>query len=394
MTATPADVSLRPVMGELHPAGGEAVDPAAVLAYLRRHGIVGSVQSGAIGNDEPCALLLLVDDVDRVQVLREGKVSAGAPLSSFGPALAREFDVELYVGDSQYGDVTEEGDGDEDVDDEVPDVLLCRVVDSSLPLLAHDLGPLTASQVEGWMVVRFDESWVDVTEHGWMPHELPAVVLRRDGRSRQIQVVTRWTDVNGYSLTREPDLMPAFAEMEGPAMVALTNPHLAVDSDLRAVLAHPRLRHLDLLEVAKVLQSPMDEWWSGRVLTALGLPVVAADVHEGRAELPEPTRLGPTSLGRSFVDTVLRYYDAPAEEVARRTPYGKLYDKVQRHPVAAGVVLTAETIASVALLATALRPGRSFASRSALLSTGVVGLLDAGMGTVLAVRRFARHLPS
>lgn len=385
MTATPADVSLRPVIGELHPADGEAVDPAAVLAHLRTHGIVGSVQSGAVGVDEACAIVLLVDDVDRVQVLRDGKVSAGAPVSSFGPALAHELEVELYLGDDQYGDVSDE---EADDADEFPDVAICRVVDSSLPFLSHDLGPLSASTVEGWTVIRFDEPWVDVTDHGWSPGELPLLVLRREGRSREIQVITKWTDQFGHSLSRQPDLMPAFTEMEGPAMVALTNPHLAADSDLRALLAHPRLRHLDLLEVATVLQSPMDDWWSARVISALGLPTLAADVHEGRAGLPEPTHVASPTLGRTFIDTVLRYYDAPTDEVARRTPYGKLYDKVQRHPVSAGAAITAETVASTAMLVAAVRPGRSTLARNALLSGAVVGLLDAAMGTALALRRF------
>lgn len=384
MSTTSADVTLRPLLGWIHPADGEAVDPAAVLAHLRRQGVVGSVQSGAIGVDEPCTIVVLVDDVERVQVVRDGKVGAGAPLTSFAPALARDLEVEVLLGDELYGEVDAAGDDTE----EVPDVALCRTVASSLPLLAHDLGALDASTVEGWTLVRFEEEWVDLDEHGWLGSDLPLLVLRRNGRSREIQVVTRWHEPSGHALTREPDLMPAFTEMEGPAMAVLTNPHLGADSDLRAVLAHQRFRHLDLLEVATVLQSPMDEWWSGRVLTALGLPVVAADVHEGRAELPDPTHVGTTSLGRSLVDTVLRYYDAPAEEVERRTAYGRLYDKVQRHPVAAGTVLTTEAVASGAMLAAAVRPGRGAAARTALLSAGVVGLLDATMGAVLAARRF------
>lgn len=384
MSATSADVSLRPLLGWIHPADGEAVDPAAVLAHLRRHGIVGSVQSGAVGVDEPCTIVVLVDDVERVQVVRDGKVGAGAPVTSFAPALARELEVEVLLGDELHGEVEPE----DDEIDETPDVALCRVVDSSLPLLAHHLGPLDASHVDGWTLVRFEQEWVETDDHGWLAGDLPLVLLRRHGRTREIQVVTRWNDTAGHALTREPDLMPAFTEMEGPAMAALTNPHLAAGSDLRAILAHPRFRHLDLLEVARALQSPMDDWWSGRVLIALGLPALAADVHEGRAEMPDPTHVGPTSLRRSLVDTVLRYYDAPAEEVERRTAYGKLYDTVQRHPVAAGAVLTTEAAASVAALAAAVRPGRGTLARTALLSGGVVGLLDATMGAALATRRF------
>lgn len=201
-------------------------------------------------------------------------------------------------------------------------------------------------------------------------------------------MVTRWTEQHGHALTREPDLMPAFTEMEGPAMAALTNPHLAAGSDLHAVLAHPRFGDRDPLEVASALQSPMDDGWSARVLTALGLPALAADVHEGRAEVPDAVRVAPTSLGRSLVNTYLRYYDAPAEEVERRTAYGKLYDRIQRNPVATGVALSAETVVAVALLAAAVRPGRSPLARTTLLSGGVVGLLDAAAGVVLATRRF------
>lgn len=386
MSTTSADVTLRPLLGWIHPADGESVDPTAVLAHLRRNGIVGSVQSGAIGVDEPCAIVVLVDDVERVQVVRDGRVGAGPPVTSFAPTLARELEVEVLLGDEFYGEVD---DSDEDLhEDDEPDVALCRVVDSSLPLLAHDLGPLEAGQAEGWTLVRFDESWVEVDEHGWLGNELPLVVLRRSGRTREIQVVTRWTEQHGHALTREPDLMPAFTEMEGPAMAALTNPHLAAGSDLHAVLAHPRFGDRDPLEVASALQSPMDDGWSARVLTALGLPALAADVHEGRAEVPDAVRVAPTSLGRSLVNTYLRYYDAPAEEVERRTAYGKLYDRIQRNPVATGVALSAETVVAVALLAAAVRPGRSPLARTTLLSGGVVGLLDAAAGVVLATRRF------
>lgn len=386
MSTTSADVTLRPLLGWIHPADGESVDPTAVLAHLRRNGIVGSVQSGAVGVDEPCAIVVLVDDVERVQVVRDGRVGAGAPVTSFAPTLARELEVEVLLGDEFYGEA--DGGDEESHEDDEPDVALCRVVDSSLPFLAHDLGPLEAAQVDGWTLVRFDESWVEVDEHGWLGNDLPLVVLRRSGRTREIQVVTRWTEQHGHALTREPDLMPAFTEMEGPAMAALTNPHLAVGSDLHAALTHPRFGDRDPLEVAAVLQSPMDDGWSARVLSVLGLPTLAADVHEGRAEMPEAVRITPTSLGRSLVDTFLRYYDAPAEEVARRTAYGRLYDRIQRHPVATGAAVSVETALAVAMLAAAVRPERGPLARTALLSGGVVGLLDAATSLVLATRRF------
>ncbi|GGD21151.1 hypothetical protein GCM10007231_20370 [Nocardioides daphniae] len=339
-----------------------------------------------MGVDEACTIVLLVDDVDRVQVLRDGKVRAGAPLSTFGPALAESLGLELVIGDEAWGGF-EEGDEEEDV----PDVMLCRAVDSSLPLLAHDLGALDATHVGGWTLVRFDEAYVAPDDHGWLPSDLPAVLLHRHGRTREIQVLTAWNDTIGHALTHEPHLQPAFAEVDDPAVAGLTNPHLAVDSDLREVLTHPRFRHLDVAKVADVLQSPMDEQWTARVLAALGLPTLAADVHEGRAELPDSSRFEAASMARSVVDTVLRYYDAPAEEVARRTAYGRLYDRVQRNRVATGAVLTAEVAASAAMLTAGVRPGRSAAARTALVSGAVFTLLDAAMGTALAVRRFGRR---
>ncbi|QCX28614.1 hypothetical protein [Nocardioides jishulii] len=386
MSATPAAVTLRPFLGWLHPTEGEAVDPSVVLAHLRSQGVLGSVQAGPVGVDEECTVVLLVDDVDRVQVLRDGKVRAGAPLSTFGPSFAEELGLELLMGDEAWG-----GFDDADEEDEDPDVLLCRAVDSSLPLLAHSLGGLDAGHVDGWTVALFDEPYVALDDHGWLPGDLPALLLRRDGRTREIQVLTSWSDPVGHALTREPDLVPAFDEVDDPAVAALTNPHLAVDSDLRAVLAHPRFRHLDVATVAGALQSPMDEGWSVRVLAALGLPTLAGDLHEGRATLPDATRFQPAPITRTVVDSVLRYYDAPPEEVARRSVLGRLYDRVQRNRVAAGAVVGAEVLASAAMLAASVRPGRGSGARTALATGAVVTLLDATLGTALAVRRFSRQ---
>ena len=388
MSVTPAAVTLRPFHGYLHPAEGETVDLPAVLAHLRELQVLASVQSNAPARDEPCDLVLLLDDVDRIQVLREGKVSAGAPLTSFGPALAEALGLEVEIAGEFFDDpasLAQEWDH--------PDVLLCRLVDSSLPFLAHRTVDLVAGHVDGWTLIRFDRAGIDLDAHAWLPSDLPALLLSRDRASRTIQVVTRWNDLFGHTLSRSPSLTTTFEaeEISAAAAEALTFAPLSPDSDLSELLASEHFARADAAAVARALQSPMDERWTARVLAALDVPTLAAEVHEGRAEIPGSTRVRSTSGVRSLVDTVLRYYDAPPEEVARRTPYGKLYDRVQRHPVAAGAVIVTEVATSAALLAVGVRGRRSQAARTALVSGAAAGLLDAALSTALVVRRFSRR---
>lgn len=386
MSVTPAAVTLRPFHGLLHPTDGEAVDVDAVLSHLRELQVLASVPATSPGVDEPCDLVLLVDDVDRVQVLRDGKVGAGAPLTSFAPALAEALRLEVEVAGEWFEDPAS---ADETAH---PDVLLCRVVDSTLPLLAHDTASLRAGHVDGWTLIRFDEPGVALDEHGWLPGDLPAVLLTRHGPTRSIQVLTRWSDSFGRVLCRDQELTSTFTadEISPAAAEALTHGHLSPDSAVSEVLASPHFRGVDAVALSRALQSPMDEHWSARVLAVLGLPVLAAEVHEGRAQVPSPTRVRATSGLRSLIDTVLRHHDAPPQEVERRTPYGRFHDAVQRHPTAAGAVVVTEVVASAALLSAGVRRGRSPVARAALLSAAVATLLDASLAATLAARRFVR----
>lgn len=405
MSISPAAVTLRPFLGWLHPDVEGRIDPEAVLRHLREQRVLGAVQSNDPGVEGLCSIVLLLDDVERVQVVRDGKVAAGAPLTSFGPQLAEALALDLEIAGHYFEDPAREFDEEETPEvfdlealigeqetDPAPDVLVSRTVESSLPALAHSLkSSLSAGHEDGWSVIHLDEAWVDLSEHGWMPGDLPAVRLSRVDDTRHIQVLTAWNDPVGLFLTRRPDLTATFtaAEVEHADLDELTNPHLSPDSDTLALLETRQFRHLDTTALTDALQSPMDADWAGRVLTVMGLPTLAADLLEGRRELIAPVRVEHSTGWRALLDTVVRYVDAPPSEVERRTPIGKFYAKVYGSTPLGVATAAAETAAAAALLARARRSGTDRGARRSLVAGSGLLLVDAVCGLAIIGRRIS-----
>ncbi|WP_110240920.1 hypothetical protein [Nocardioides gilvus] len=404
MSISPAAVTLRPFLGWLHPDVEGRIDHEAVLRHLREQRVLGAVQSSDPGVEGLCSIVLLLDDVERIQVVRDGKVAAGAPLSRFGPELAEILGLDLEIAGDYFEDPArvfdEDGEGPEGFDlealigeqesDPTHDVLVSRVVESSLPALAHSLkSSLSAGHEDGWTVIHFDDAWVDLSEHGWMPGDLPAVRLSRVDDTRHIQVLTAWNDPVGLFLTRRPDLTATFtaAEVDHAGLAELTNPHLSPDSDTVALLTTRRFRDLDATALTDALQSPMDDRWVNRVLAAMGLPTLAGDLLEGRRELTAPTRVEFSSGWRALLDTVVRYVDAPASEVSRRTPIGKFYAKVYGSTPLGVATVAVETVAGAALLARSRRAGTGAGARRALVGGASFLLVDAVSGLTIIGRR-------
>ncbi|MGN0065749.1 MAG: hypothetical protein ACI379_16045 [Nocardioides sp.] len=417
---TPSKDGVRAEQAWLHPAGTERFDASAALAYLRAAGVLAAVQAGAVEPGEPVDAVFLLDDDDRVIVVEDGTVTRGESISTFGPRMAAELGLGVETGEHQFtdprqlavvdADVTsdDEATHDEATDEEAGgcgdgcscgsfdptglpgDVLVSHKVDSFLPVLAHHAeAGLEHAWVDGWNVVRFDRACVDLSDDAWLPHEVPAAVLITDGETRYVEVLTGWGVFPGEMLTRLLDLTPTFttAEVDHRFVPGLANLHLLPDSDLRRVLNSPHFRDRDAGAVAEALQSAPDEFWSARVLTTLGLPVLAADVHEGRSDLPAARRVEARSGLRSLFDSVVGYHEAGEEEVARRTPFGKAYAWVQARPAVAGTLYATETATAAVLLARANRPGRSRWARTGVRTLAATLLLDAAMGVALRSRR-------
>lgn len=397
----------------LHPTGADTLDAGAALAYLRDAGVLAAVQGGALEPGEPADAVLLLDADDRVLTVSEGSVTPGLDVTQLGRRLTADLSVGLETAEHHFaapsllpllddGADTVDGEGSQGCGEDcgcaaefdptgLPgDVLISQIVDSSLPMLAHHAeAGLERAWLDGWNVVRFDRACVDLTDAGWLPHEVPAALLINDGHSRYVELLTRWGTFPGEMLTRLLDLTATFTadEVDHPLVAGLANLHLLPDSDLRRVLASPAFRHLDAHRVAAALQSPDDAGWSARVLAALSLPTAAADVHEGRTALPAPLRVEPRTGLHTLIDTVVGYHDAGEEEVSRRTPLGKAYAWVHHRPTVAAAVYSAEAAAAALLVAHSTRSDVRRGVRVGARVAAAALLVDASLALVLRSRR-------
>lgn len=418
------------VRGWLHPRAGESVDTHRTLTVLRERGVLAGIQEAEAGVDDLCDLTLLVDDEGRLLVQTTAGVVGGPLLHDYAPELAEalgaaiEIDGEFHDVDPLSTDVGAPGGGEGrdsgdmlPVDDEsdfaedftrdfpdelfvigesgdgVPDVLLTHLVPSALPQLARAVGSgLVAGHVDGWTLVQFDEDGLPVAEHGWLPGDLPVVHLTRVGDDRYVQVITAFgLRAPHVLLARHGDQVTTYGpdEVDPDLVDTLVDSHLAPASELHTLLESKHFAHVDARTLAEALQQPMDEQWVTGVLRALGLPTLAGDVLEGRAQVPSPTRVEHRSVLGSVGEMVLRYYDAPAEEVARRTPYGKAYAAVTATPRRVGATVAAESALAAWLLWRSRR--LTGARRHALAAAAVGTLIDVACHAVLAPLKFRRR---
>lgn len=371
--------------GLLWPRSEAPVVREAALGLLRDRGLVAAVATAEVESGEPLAFSLAVvhshDHEPRVAlVAADGTIEVGGPAHEVCVALVEALGANVDLGgvwwdesdlpghedepwedveaadattawaddagsddlaDVLHGDLDDvDEEGDEDDDSPAPglpgDVILTHQPESMVPGLARALGSgLVAGHVDGWTLVQFDEAWLEMAGEGWLSSELPVVHLKRsDERQRVVEVVTGFTQTQSDLLTRHADLTPV-RDLSGVAselqtllgadpVTALTNGHLVPDSALHEVLRSKHFADRDATTVATALQSPMDAHWSARVLTSLGLPTHAADVHEGRREL-EGVRMEPKSLVKSLLEQTYRTYDPAPHEVAQRGPLGRAY---------------------------------------------------------------------
>jgi hypothetical protein len=415
MSVRPETVEL--VEGWLIPAALEQVDRVAALDLLRRLRVLGAVQSDAAGENEPVDVVLAVDGRERVLLVDDEQLVPGPRLSEFGPELCRALGVGMetlthtfedphalpIIEDSDTEDSDDSDEGCVDCacgeEDAPGDVLVSRVVPSELPFLAHWVdSPLSHGHVDGWTLVQFEEPWTDLGENAFLTRELPAALLRGSAGDRSVEVLAARGLFPGIELRRLPDRTPTFDRniVDHPIVEALSNPHLQPDSELLELLASPWFSEVEAATAAAALQTTVDAGWSARVLTALGFPPLAADVHEGRRSLAEvssyaPERVEVSGVLSAMVASVVSYYDAPAEEVARRGVCGRLYARVTENPALLAAWVAGETALAAYLLDRAVDRGHRPGVRGLLALGGATLLADAGVGVALTIRRRLRR---
>lgn len=416
MSTAPETITL--VQGWAVPAAHERVDAAAVLARLRTDDVLGAVQSDPVGADEPLDVVVATDGEGRVLVVDDGRLVPGERFEVVAARWCADLGVSLETDDHVFTDprhlplVAADEDPSEEasaggctdcscgeVDPDAPgDLLLSRLVPSALPMLAHfaQCG-LTTGHVDGWNVALFDEMGVDLSDEGFLRSEVPAVLLTDTGSRCYVEVLPGWGTFPGIQLTRQPDLEPTFSrnELDHDVVDGLSNPHLMDGSDLLELLATEPFVELDPATVAAALQTRMDAGWSARVLTALGLPPTAADVHSGRRTLAEvststPDRVESVPLLRALASSTARYHDAPVEEVARRGTYGRLYARLTDSLPLSAALYATETAVAAVLLDRALGGRGSRGGRTLAGAAAVTLLTDAVMGIALTVRKHGR----
>jgi len=412
-TAAPATVALT---GWLLPAPGERVDPVEARDDLRALGLLGTVESGPLDQDEPCMVVLLGTEDEQVLTLRRGAVVPGRQLGDLGPELARMLGGTLEIEEHEFTphagpELALASDADPDAggccgggccggdaaeDEETGefsghrDVLAFRGGSELWPLLARSVGsPMSAHAVRGWSVISTEETYADLSDHVWMGSELPLVHLFRLGDDRFVEVRTDPAVLGeDHLLAPLPALLPTFdtTEVDDPRVAWLTSPHLLPGSAARAVVASRAFAHVRLEELVEALDQPCDDQWSARVLALLGVPAVVADLHEGRVEDTAGTWVEPAGLLRATWDMARFYEDAPAEEVLRRGPLGRFYGLTRQRPdIAVGWLLTKSAVAA-GLLAL----GRRRDSR-ALRVLGWSSVGEAALDAALVTRQVLRR---
>ncbi len=308
---------LEPVYGWLHPLIDAEVDTDGVLAVFGRHSALAALDGTPTGPGVSREFVVLADPDDRAVTLADGRLRPGPVVADLAQELVASTGHAVEVGSVMLAiDVGEEQrtyGSPLDTEEEAAraaahrDVLLGRLAEESLPLLARHVGsPLEVWEVDApqgpCVMVRPTEPGARLHEHRFPTPELPVVALTRMGGTRSVTVLTHPGHLPDVFLThREPwlaalspddaaDLPPVEAAALSRALTWFAAPHLAPDSELsRLVAVGPP--GLDAAAIARALQSPDDDGWWNRVLSTLGVPGVLADLAEGRPVPGAPRRV-------------------------------------------------------------------------------------------------------
>lgn len=307
LDSRPMNSDIAQLDGWFRPWPDRSVEPVDVAAALRAAGISGAVGAADSAGDLPVVLVaqgthpavvpgterLLVDALTEVAEATSGAIMVTDEQMLVTPPSMEE----------TWEAVLDSDEAPEPAVSNPPDVLLARLDPDLLPMLARDVGsPFEWERADGFLVVRFEEPSAALHEHGFTKAELPVVTLSLIGGRRWVNVLLARGVLPGLILScQEPwALTHAPETVEDPALRTvldeLAERHATPEATIEALLGSPHLPDADETTLRAALAAPDDEQWSARVLTALGLPIHAADLHEGRTALSDPHRVEPQSL--------------------------------------------------------------------------------------------------
>lgn len=289
------------VHGWIHVPVDADPDPEPYRSWLRERGVLASV-----GNSDQLPHRMLdiglVTRDGRPVMLRAGNLSS--------PVGTRDLFTTMT---STLGGLVELDDWDEmigDLDARVPleseemaawtppttsapasgEVLMARMSPETLDQVLRvgtTVSDVALHEHGEWTVARFDPKGVEPSS-GWPAEELPAVWLQgTDQRHIVVVVDNAGEETDDVFLGRwrapEPVLDMDLVTDEARILLEhLQNPHLGPHGGLADLVAMPFFADVDPVALSAELQSDMDDFWSSRVLKAMGLPTIAADIHEGR----------------------------------------------------------------------------------------------------------------
>lgn len=185
--------------------------------------------------------------------------------------------------------------------DDLVDVLLGALDDDLAPLLVASSVELDWSPVaEGWAVGRFRElraaEYEDIRVTPWggrlLGQGLGLVVLQQRDGVRYVAPATEdhldlddpltWLSGLTPSFTAEQVVWAKESAWLAEWLTWCANPHLDPESTAAQLLRSQTWSHVALPDLAAALAKTPDADWSAGVLAVLGVPTLAADLHEGR----------------------------------------------------------------------------------------------------------------
>lgn len=317
----------------LRPATGHPLEPELVLGHLREQRVLATVGPGA--PDGSLDVVLATEGATHAYVVRDRALAVGPAVSDVVAGLRESLNATVEVS----GTLSLWGRGDDEAHGSdahaAASVVVSRTPVEYLPSLARAArARVQAVQVDGWTVARLDEG-AEPQPYLWSARELPALHLHHSGGSRAVRVSARrrWTGEVRPGRGHRPTF--GAHEVGGLARDMHERLHLPERVAVLEALALPSSLQLPGASAAalrEAVASPDDAEWFGRVLSALGLPVVAADVAEGRAEMAGARSLEPVGLG----GTLLASWDLFVDDAFRRghRPRGLQwwYSAIVRHP--------------------------------------------------------------
>ncbi|MFC6154093.1 hypothetical protein [Nocardioides yefusunii] len=336
-TTGPATASVRWLVDALwlRPRHDRRLDDVDVEHWVRENQVVAALSVTPVRTGDPVMLQVAIDADDptsAVAVLRDGVPTPGPQLEMLAHTLSETFDVTvendamiLVAGDESSGPASWWEHEPLRIAD-VGDVVLSRLEREYVGIESKASGtPLVTGALHGW-TVRHADGPSPMLWKAASKKDLPVVRLVRDSAGRRRVVLEpdqhepTWVELQHLPALR----VPLASHLEEGLLSTLLDPHLSGSSGVRRVVASPHFAEVSSDALAAAVQSEPDAFWSARVLSVLGLPTEAADVHEARTTLAALTDVehhDAASWGAAAGSLLRAGFDpTPAEVASPRGP--------------------------------------------------------------------------